>query len=310
MIISALEEKHFMHNAQAIDIANYLKTEGRLIEQELDRLIPERDDLTKKLFESARYAVLGGGKRLRPILALATAQMLGSDPRLALTPACTLELIHTYSMIHDDLPCMDNDDFRRGKLTVHKKYSEGHAVLTGDFLLTYPFEILATLPSLSAEKKIQLITTLAKQSGSDGMIGGQVIDLAFEGKTISIEHLKLLHRCKTGALLAASIEFGAIIGEAKPKDFIHLKRFGEAIGLAFQIVDDILDVTSSEIKHGKIVSSDIINEKSTYVSLLGLEQAKIDAELFYDQAIKELASLSYDTSLLVGIANYILRREH
>lgn len=292
------------------DIAHYLQAQGQIIEQELDRLVPLHHGPYQQLFEAARYALLGGGKRLRPILTLTTTRLLEGDPHLALTPACTLELIHTYSMIHDDLPCMDDDDYRRGKLTVHRKYSEGHAVLTGDFLLTYAFEVLATQPHLNAEKKSQLIATLAHRSGSDGMIGGQVMDLASEGKKISLDQLRLLHRNKTAALITAAIEFGGIIGNATPVQLDHLRQFGEAIGLAFQIVDDILDVTSSHAKHGKAIASDILNEKSTYVSLLGIEQAQAYAQNLYNQAIITLKSLPYDTSLLVGLADFVLRRKH
>lgn len=292
------------------DLNHHLQTQGQMIEQELDRLIPLQSGPYQQLFEASRYALLGGGKRLRPILTLTTVHMLNGDLDLALTPACTLELIHTYSMIHDDLPCMDNDDYRRGKLTVHKKYSEGHAVLTGDFLLTYAFEVLATHPLLSAEKKSQLIATLAKSSGSNGMIGGQVMDLAYEGQQISLDNLRLLHRNKTAALITASIEFGGIIADATHDQLNHLREFGEAIGLAFQIIDDILDVTSSEAKHGKTIASDIINEKSTYVSLMGIGQAQVYAQNLYDQAIKSLTFLPFDTSLLVGLADFILKRKH
>lgn len=291
-------------------VAHYLKTQSEIIENELDRLVPLRHGPHQKLFESARYALLGGGKRLRPILALTTTRMLGGDLSKALSPACTLEFIHTYSLIHDDLPCMDNDDYRRGKLTVHKKYSEGHAVLTGDYLLTYAFEVLATDPYLTPEKKSHLIAILARQSGGDGMIGGQVMDLIFEGQTIPLDTLKHLHRSKTAALLTASIEFGGIISNAPPPHLESLRSFGESIGLAFQVVDDILDVTSSKAKHGKIIASDIINEKSTYVSLLGLEQAKICANEFYHQALRALKVLPYDTSLLVALADYIIQRDH
>jgi geranylgeranyl diphosphate synthase type II len=292
------------------EIGSYLETQSQLIEQHLDRLVPMRHGPHQHLFEAARYALLGGGKRLRPILTLTTTRLLGGDLSLALSPACTLEMIHTYSMIHDDLPCMDNDDYRRGKLTVHKKYSEGHAVLTGDFLLTHAFEVLATDALLSAEKKSQLIAILARQSGSEGMIGGQVMDLTYEGKKISLETLRLLHRKKTAALITASIEFGGIIANANPLQLDCLRQFGESIGLAFQVVDDILDVTSSEAKHGRTIASDILNEKSTYVSLLGIEQAQSYALNFYHQAVKALTPLPYDTSLLIGLADFILRRQH
>ncbi len=291
-----------------IDIAHYLKIQSQLIEQQLNLLIPASHGPFEHLFEAARYALLGGGKRLRPILAMTTMRMLGQDPLPALSPFCTLELIHTYSLIHDDLPCMDDDDYRRGKLTVHRKYSEGHAVLTGDFLLTYAFEVLATDPYLNANKKAHLIATLAHRSGSQGMIGGQVMDLAYEGQKISLETLRLLHRNKTAALITAAIEFGGIIGDATPPQLDCLRQFGESIGLAFQVVDDILDITSSQEKHGR--SSDLLNDKTTYVSLLGIEQAQAYALHFYNQAVKALKLLPYDASLLIGLADYIIQRQH
>lgn len=292
------------------DIAQYLLGQGQIIERELENLVAMHHGPYQELFEAARHALLGGGKRLRPILVLTTVRMLGSDPQLALRPACTLELIHTYSMIHDDLPCMDNDDYRRGKLTVHKKYNDGLAVLTGDFLLTYAFEVLATDMHLSAEKKSQLIATLAHRSGSNGMIGGQVMDLAYEGKKIPLETLRLLHRNKTAALITAAVEFGGIISNAPPVHLDALRQYGEAIGLAFQVIDDILDVSSSEVKHGKAIPSDILKKKSTYVSLLGIEQAQTYAHNFYQQAVKSLKALPYDSSLLIGLSDFILKRKH
>ena len=293
-----------------IDISRYLQVQSELIEEHLEHLIPERHGPYQHLFEAARYAILGGGKRLRPIFTLTTTRMLGSDPKLALSPACTLELIHTYSLIHDDLPCMDDDDYRRGKLAVHRKYSEGHAVLTGDFLLTYAFEILANDANLAPHKKNQLIASLARHSGSEGMIGGQVMDLANEGKKIPLDTLRLLHRNKTAALITAAIEFGGIIAEASPSCFDCLRQFGENIGLAFQVVDDILDVTSSQVKHGRTIPSDVCNDKTTYVSLLGMEQAQACALNFYQQAIQALKPLPYDTSLLIALADFILKRKH
>lgn len=292
------------------EIAHYLDAQSQLIEQHLDSLVPMRHGPHQHLFEAARYALLGGGKRLRPILTLTTTRMLGGNLSHALSPACTLEMIHTYSMIHDDLPCMDNDDYRRGKLTVHKKYSEGHAVLTGDFLLTHAFEILAMDNHLNSDKKSQLIAILARQSGSEGMIGGQVMDVAYEGQTVSLDILHLLHRNKTAALITAAIEFGGIISNAHPVHLDCLRQFGESIGLAFQVVDDILDVTSSQIKHGRGIASDIINKKSTYVTLLGIEQAQLCALNFYNQALNCLKPLPYDTSLLMNLAKFILHRKH
>lgn len=287
---------------------DYLTQKAQLIESHLDSLVPLPNNEANSLFEAARYSLLGGGKRLRPILALAAAEMLEGNPAHILTPACALEMVHTYSLIHDDLPCMDDDDFRRGKWTVHKKYSEGHAVLTGDFLLTYAFEILATAPCLSAEKKVTLMTLLAKSSGGGGMIGGQVLDVACEGKNISLETLQRLHRNKTGALITAAVQFGGIVADATHDQMKALQQYGENIGLAFQIVDDILDVTASQEKHGRTTSSDIINGKSTYVTLLGLEEAQASAERCYDQALAAVSLFQGRTYLLESLADYIVNR--
>ncbi len=296
--------------APPIDILQYLQTQSQMIERHLDSLIPLHNGPYQHLFEAARYTLLGAGKRLRPIMTLATTHMLGGNQKIAIFPACTLEIVHTYSLIHDDLPCMDNDDYRRGKLTVHKKYSEGHAVLTGDYLLTYAFEILATDTQISAEKRVELIATLAKHIGGNGMIGGQVMDLAYEGEKINLDTLRLLHRHKTAALLMAAVEFGGILANASPLHRAYLQQFSENIGLAFQIIDDILDVTSSQTKHGRHVASDLINDKSTYVSLLGLEQAQASARDCYDQAIKALQALPFDSSLLVSLADFVIHRQH
>lgn len=293
------------------NIDQYLQAQNCLIDSELERLLPAPLDLYPQLFEAARYSVLGGGKRLRPILALAVTELLGGSLEAALLPACTLELIHAYSLIHDDLPCMDDDDYRRGQLTLHKKYSEGHAVLTGDYLLTYAFELLATAPLLTSDQKIQLITVLSKSIGAKGMLGGQVMDLFFEGKKIPQNTLNTLHQHKTGALIMASLEFGSIISNATPIQSEHLRLFGKNIGLAFQIVDDILDVISSEAKHGKSISSDTINEKTTYVSILGLDQSKACARDLYNSAINALEIFpEAQASRLISIADFIINRDY
>lgn len=291
-----------------MELTTYLASRGELIEQQLEKLVPEQDADYRTLLNAARYSLLGAGKRLRPILALATAEMLGSDVSAALVPGCALEMIHTYSLIHDDLPCMDNDDFRRGKPSLHKAFPEGHAVLAGDFLLTYAFDILAHHQQLTAEQRLQLIAILSRRSGSAGMIGGQVMDLEAEGKKITLDTLKAIHRYKTGAMITASVEFGAVIANASATDTALLRQFGEEIGLAFQIVDDILDVTASEQKHGKSVASDITNGKATYVSLLGLDESKNMAQQTFKSAICHLEKLPLDTTILAQIAHMIVNR--
>jgi len=277
----------------------------KLIDRTLGQLVPELTGPLSSLYEAARYSLLAPGKRLRPLLALTTAEMLGKMSNDILIAACTLEMVHTYSLIHDDLPCMDNDDFRRGKPTLHRVYNEGHAVLVGDFLLTYAFETLAKL-SLSSSDKIKLMLALTHGAGAEGMIGGQVIDLSLEGNTSSdIQLIQRMHEQKTGALIAASVKYGAILGGASSEETEILFRFGQKLGLAFQIIDDILDVIQSEQKHGKAESSDQINKKSTFVSCLGIKESKNRAFSLIQSIDKQLSSLSYDTSFLKLISERV-----
>lgn len=292
-----------------MSIQEYLKEQTLVVDQRLDELIPEQNVPYNLLFQAARYSLIAPGKRLRPILALATTEALGGSLDAALSPACTLEMIHTYSLIHDDLPSMDDDDLRRGKPTLHKVYPEGQAILAGDFLLTYAFEVLAECPLLTAEQRVKLISVLAKRSGGKGMIAGQVMDLESEGKTINFKILKEIHCRKTAAMITASIEFGGIISHATSEQMQHLRKFGQDIGLAFQIVDDILDVTSSDIKLGKPAKSDITNNKATYVSTLGLDESKRCADNLYRSALESLEKLSLDTKWLASIAELIVCRK-
>jgi geranylgeranyl diphosphate synthase type II len=285
-----------------------LKKIRAFIEEALDALISEKKTPYSEIFTAAKYSTLQGGKRLRPCLAIITAKMFGSTTRHALIPSLALELVHTYSLIHDDLPCMDDDDFRRGKPSLHKAFKEGIAVLTGDYLLTYAFEIIAETNNITPEQKLQLISVLAKSSGADGMIGGQVMDISNEDKSIDLAILQEIHTRKTGKLIAASLEFGAIIGNASIAERKLLEQFGLNIGLAFQIVDDILDVTSSKEKHGREVASDLINGKTTYVSLLGIEGSKKLAESLTSEALGLLQKLSYDSSALKHLAETLVNR--
>lgn len=286
----------------------YLKEKNHLIDKQLEALFPEKDTPYKKLTDAARYS-LAGGKRLRPILALATIEALGGDEKKFLSAVCTLEMIHTYSLIHDDLPCMDDDDFRRGKLTLHKMYPEGHAVLAGDFLLTSAFETLAYDPNLTAVQKVELIKILSQSAGGDGMIGGQIMDIESEGKKIDFKALKMIHRYKTGKMITASILFGGILTKCSKPNRKILNQFGEEIGLAFQIVDDILDVTSSQQKHGRTIASDLINHKATYVTLLGLESAQQEADGLLKSALALLKKLPFDVSYLAKLAEFIVKRK-
>lgn len=273
------------------------------LEERLTELLTFPSDCT--LYEAARWVTLGGGKRLRPRLLMATVEALNGDIALALAPAAALEMLHTYSLIHDDLPSMDNDDYRRGKLTLHKKYNEATAILTGDFLLTYAFEVLAKSPGLTPHQTLALIKTLAHRAGGEGMILGQLLDL--EASKVTREELQTIHQKKTAELLTASIEMGGIIGNATPEVMSELRLFGDEIGLAFQIIDDVIDVTASVEKHGRTVSSDALNGKTTYVSLLGLEEAKKAADLLLDSAYLRLEGIPNSRSLR-EIAGSLVKR--
>lgn len=292
----------------ALQLDKYLSSLSMLIEKELDQLVIDKGEPYSQLFAAGRYSLLSGGKRIRPILALATAESLGCEPTEGLRAACALEFVHTYSLIHDDLPCMDNDDYRRGKPSLHRAFSDGHAVLTGDFLLTYAFEVLATDSNLTAEQKVELIRLLSQGSGGHGMIAGQVLDIEAEKNVLSLEQLQQVHRLKTGALITAAVLFGAVIGNADAIQTEHLKGFAEDIGLAFQIIDDVLDVAGGLKKEG-LPSSDIKNHKTTYVSLVGLTKAQEMAEKCYLSAIGHLSKLHFETTRLKELAQVIVTRK-
>lgn len=276
------------------------------INKMLEELLVTDEAPQAHLYEAARYAALGQGKRLRPLLCLLSAEMFGAPMVRAIQPAAALEIIHTYSLIHDDLPCMDNDDYRRGRLTVHKAYDEGLALLTGDFLLTYAFELLSNAPHLSADSRIKLVQYLARSCGGNGMVGGQVRDISSENQTLTLQELKELHIRKTGMLINASILFGAIIAEQAPPE--ELEQLGIEMGLAFQIVDDILDIIDSKDKRGSDVPSDIANNKTTYVTLLGIEGAKKEASACLDRIEGFLNKMPLNTQPLMEAANWIVKR--
>jgi geranylgeranyl diphosphate synthase type II len=274
----------------------YLKQMGNNIEDTLGQLILEKHVPHKSLFEAARYSVLGGGKRIRPIIAIATAEALRIRPNNIIRPACALELIHTYSLIHDDLPCMDNDDFRRGKPSLHKAYNEGQAVLTGDYLLTYAFQVIAQDPYLTPDQKVQLVSILSRQAGGDGMIAGQVIDIESINKKLNLDSLQDLHLKKTGALITASFEFGGVFANVGHTQMHSLHQVGQLLGLAFQIIDDVLD--ADEVEKGV----------SSYVSILGIEKSKEMAIELYDKSIEILEQLTPDSEILRGIAYNLVHR--
>jgi geranylgeranyl diphosphate synthase, type II len=287
----------------------FFSSSRKQIEEKLDELLFCPSEVRfSALFSSARYSIAGPGKRLRPLLVLATAATYGISTDKAIIPACALEMIHTYSLIHDDLPCMDDDDLRRGKPALHKVVPEWQALLTGDFLLTYAFEILSNAPHLSAEQKVALIRSLSLHAGAYGMIGGQMIDLLCEGKNIDWDVLETMHLGKTASLIAAALEFGALIADAPTAEVALLKKTGLAIGVAFQLIDDVLDCTSTEEELGKPIGSDQKRAKATAVTLLGLDTARQKATELLDAAAIYLNTLSNPTPLIKSLFHQMVNR--
>ena len=281
----------------------------REVERALDESIAADDPDYAGLIEAMRYSLLSGGKRIRAILVLEFCRLFSGEYADAMPFACAIEMIHAYSLIHDDLPCMDNDDFRRGKPSCHKQFGEANALLAGDSLLTYAFEYpLTAESSLPAERRLAALRELAKFAGCRGMAGGQYIDLDSEEKKIPPALLDKLQLLKTSALMRASGDMGAIIGGAEDEQLAAADNYCRLIGLAFQITDDILDVTGDEKLLGKPTHSDEANEKSTYVSLYGLENAGKMADELFSQAMKELDRLPGDTQFLRDLTNMLAQR--
>lgn len=257
------------------------------------------------IFKAIEYSLLAGGKRIRPILTLEFCKICGGDSKQALPLAAALEMIHTYSLVHDDLPAMDNDDYRRGRLTNHKVFGDGMAILTGDALLTFAFTEAISAP-LSPEQKIAAVKALAQAAGVNGMIGGQVIDLENEHKSMSLETLELLQRLKTGALIRAAARLGCIAANATEEQFVIADEYADSLGLAFQIVDDILDVNGDAEELGKPIGSDVASGKNTFVSVLGMLSAKQKADELTKKAMVSAAKLG--DSFLVDLAGEMLLR--
>ena len=279
-----------------------------LVEKQLVKELNERDPLNKTLCESMKYSLMAGGKRLRPIMLMAAADAVGAKGTDYLTTGCAMEMIHTYSLIHDDLPAMDDDDYRRGKLTNHKVYGAGMATLAGDALLTLAFEVMLRQQGVSAEKLVQVVREISQAAGPDGMGGGQALDLESEGKQISMETMKKIHLGKTGALFRAAIRSGAILGGASEDELQALTVYADNFGLAFQITDDILDVIGDEKVIGKPVGSDEKNHKSTYVTLTSLEEAQRLAQEAVDTAIDALKIFGEEADFLRELVAYLMKR--
>lgn len=291
-------------------LKTYLETSKQSIEYWLSTVLNSPIPEYKRLYESMNYSLLQGGKRIRPILTKAVLDAMKVDASLYKEFLCALECIHTYSLIHDDLPAMDNDDYRRGNLTNHKVYGDGMAILAGDGLLTYAFQLCSENTTASAEQKIKAIQCLATAAGPEGMVGGQAFDLLSEGKHIPLEELKVLHSGKTGALFNAAIELGLILSNADQAKYAAYMTYANCLGLLFQITDDILDVTGTIEELGKTPGSDIRQDKSTYVSLLGLDEARNEAHVVAQKAHATLATIEDDTHILSAIIDYLMDRTH
>jgi geranylgeranyl diphosphate synthase type II len=291
------------------NLNEFIEKNVREIENKLTELLSQINT-PETLQSSMIYSVNAGGKKIRPLLVLATLEDLGASSKDALQVACAVELIHTYSLIHDDLPSMDNDDYRRGKLTNHKVYGEAMAILAGDALQSLAFEILTNLNNTPPEIAVKLIRLLSIASGAEGMVGGQVLDIEGEKMDLTLEQLKRIHLNKTGALLSFCIEAGALLAGVDNEKMINLKEFAKNIGLTFQIQDDILDVTSTTEELGKNVGSDVSSGKVTYPSLLGLEKAKEQLDYHHQLARNSLSFIDNEESLLLQFADFIVNRKH
>ncbi len=296
-----------------MDLQQYIKDRCHLIDRELDRVMPPAEELPFSLHRSMRYSTFAGGKRIRPILLMAACEAVEGDLSRALPAAAAMEMIHTYSLVHDDLPAMDNDDFRRGNPTNHKVFGEAVAILAGDALLTQAF-ILLSSPGVTGlvppATILQVVHEIACCAGSRGMVGGQVVDMESEGKhDIDLPTVQYIHVHKTGALIKASVKSGALLGGADERQLAALVRYGEAIGLAFQIADDILDIEGTTEELGKDAGSDQARGKATYPAVVGIAEARRRAAELLDMAIESLAGFDHRADPLREIARYVVARK-
>jgi geranylgeranyl diphosphate synthase, type II len=310
MVISANQGMHTSEESvPSFDLAAYLKQQQAAVEAALDGAIAM--GYPETIYKAMRYSLMAGGKRLRPILCLATCELMGGTSDLAMPIACSLEMIHTMSLIHDDLPAMDNDDYRRGKLTNHKVYGEDIAILAGDGLLAYAFEYIATQTQAQADRVLKAIAHLGKAVGAAGLVGGQVVDLESEGKPgVTLETLNYIHRHKTGALLESSVVCGAIVAGAAAADLECLSRYAQNIGLAFQIIDDVLDITATQEELGKTAGKDLQSQKATYPSFWGIDESKRQADQLIAAAKAELQSFGIQAQPLLALGDYITARKN
>jgi geranylgeranyl diphosphate synthase type II len=291
-------------------VTSYLARRAAEVNQWLDRLVPSEETPPRKLHQAMRYSLLAGGKRLRPVLTIATGEACGADTDDLMPAACAIEMIHTYSLIHDDLPAMDNDDLRRGRPTCHKAFGEAVAILAGDALLTQAFRVLSSdSPNRNADRQVRVIREVATASGTvDALIGGQMADIESEGKEVDDPTLEYIHRSKTGAMITASVVVGGLIAGADEDQIDKLRKYGKSIGLAFQIADDILDVTSTSEQLGKTPGKDQAANKATYPAIHGMATSKARARELVDEALEVVFTLGLKTRILEDIARFIIAR--
>lgn len=285
-----------------------LKKYTDIVDKQLDKYLDPKDNPQGIIYEAMRYSVFAGGKRLRPVLMLLTCEMCGGDINEVLPFACALEMIHTYSLIHDDLPAMDNDDLRRGKPTSHKQFGEATAILAGDALLNKAFEVVSQYSGNNSDRAIKAINILAVSSGTEGMIGGQIVDMQSEGRDITLDELRYLHLNKTGAIIRSACKIGAVMSGADSVEIKAVDEFSKNLGIAFQIQDDILDVTGTEAELGKPIGSDAEEGKNTYVSLLGLQKSKDMSEEYSKKAKQALDIFGEKANTLKELTDYLTDR--
>jgi len=305
-----IDQAKVFEQGSEFNLSAYLLERQAQVEAALDASLPVT--YPEKIYEAMRYSLLAGGKRLRPILCLATCELAGGTIEMAMPTACALEMIHTMSLIHDDLPAMDNDDYRRGQLTNHKVFGEDTAILAGDGLLAYAFEYVAMkTKSVPAERLLRVVAILGRAVGAAGLVGGQVVELDCEGQSdTTLETLNFIHNHKTAALLEASVTTGSILAGISDLDLSRLSRYAQHIGLAFQIVDDILDITATQETLGKTAGKDLQAQKVTYPSFWGLDESRKQAQQLIQQAKAELDPFGDRARPLVAIADYITTRTH
>lgn len=293
-----------------MELKRYLIARQKEVDRALDRYLPKATVSPATIHKAMRYSLFAGGKRLRPILCLAAAEACGGKTNTALPLACAVECIHTYSLIHDDLPSMDNDDLRRGRATCHKVFGDGIAILAGDALLTIAFEIAARGRTASRYDLREIFREITSAAGSRKLIAGQVADLEAEGRRINRAQLRYIHENKTAALLTASVRLGAMAANATAKQLAAITAFGRALGLAFQVIDDILDVTQTSEKLGKSAGKDVRAKKATYPAVIGLEKSRMEARRLTSKAHTVLKSLGDNAVVLRALADYLLQREY